>query len=73
MVVDPCPPCPLQHKGPSLVSRVGRRVVSVLHDKPVETALKKLIPILVLRAVVYAGGGVETAKLVAQGLKALGL
>lgn len=69
---DPCRDCPCA-KGPSVVSRVGRRLVSVLHDKRVDTELRKLIPILVLRAVVYAGGSVEAAKLVAQALKAVGV
>lgn len=69
---DPCSNCPCA-KGPSVVSRVGRRLVSVLHDKRVDTELKKLIPILVLRAVVYAGGSVEAAKLIAQALKAAGV
>jgi hypothetical protein len=45
----------------------------VLHDKRVDTELKKLLPVLVLRAVVYAGGSVEAAKLVAQAVKALGV
>lgn len=72
--LNDCPPCPLAHvKGPSALSRVGRRLVTLLHDKRVDTELKKILPILVLRAVVYAGGSVETAKLIQQGLKALGV
>jgi len=69
----PCPPCTKCSKGPSLVSRVGRQVLRVLHDRPVRTELKKLLPILVLRAIVYAGGSVETAKLVEHALKTAGL
>jgi hypothetical protein len=60
-------------KGPSLASRVGRQLLRVLHDKRVDTELKILAPILVVRLVAYVGGSVEAAKLIEQGLKALGV
>jgi hypothetical protein len=71
--LNDCPPCPLEHAKPSLASRVGRQLLRVLHDKRVDTELKVLAPVLIVRAVVYAGGTVETAKLLEQGLKALGV
>ena len=54
------------------LASVGRGVVRLLHDHAFEVGLKKALPIIVVRLVAYAGGSVETARLIEQGLKAVG-
>jgi len=72
----PCP-CDCAEPRPSRVraalSTAAREVVTLVHPHAFEVGLRRALPGIALRVVVAAGGSVETAKLVEQALRALGV